>query len=373
MKLLVIGVGDCGCRLAGEFGHLNRLAKIKRRVSIVTHTYAVNTDQAFLAALARGKPDGLQAVFVRSPSGGDYKSAEAGAELVYREMDRISGAIQWGGFVETDAVLLIAGAAGSLGAGGLPVIARQLKERYAGKPVYALIILPFNFETDKPQCILNTAICLKSIDKTADAVILADNGDLGSGEGKATDDSMANLNRNIALPFYDLLCAGETAGQARMGIKVLDTGDVVQTLSGWTAIGVGTARFSSSAHLWKRGHDFQTKGSETLTALEAMNSALARLSVDCRLEDAGKALSLLSTSSKEASIDMAKSLGNRLHELAPNADIRGGNFYGAKGFAQVTVAVSALIYVGAIRNFYARAGELTRAETDRSRGQRDSI
>ena len=82
-----------------------------------------------------------------------------------------------------------------------------------------------------------------------------------------------------------------------------------------------------------------------------MNLALIRLSIDCKLEDAGKALYLLSTSAKQAHIDMVKVLGNRLREVAGNAEIRDGSFFGARGFVQVTVVVSGLVYVEAIKNY----------------------
>lgn len=364
MKLLIIGVGDCGCRLASEFAQLNKTARAKRRVSIVTRAYALNNDQASLAALTRTGLEWLQPVFIRGSLEGEEKSAEAGAELMRQESDRVMTAMRLGGFFEADAFLFIAGAAGSLGSGGVPVIAQLLKERYVDKPVYALIVLPFSSEAGEPQCVHNTAICLKSIDKVADAVILMDNGGLTAGGDITPIENMDSVNKEIVFTFYDLLCAGEVVGSKYAGAKVLDAGDIVQTLAGWTAIGVGKTRFSVSRFPWRKTEDFREKGSETLRAIEAMNSALAQLSIDCKLENAGRALYLLSVPAKKANIDMVKVLGNRLRELAPNAETRDGSFYGARGYAQVTVVVSELIYVDSIKSYYARAVEL--AQTSKS-------
>jgi hypothetical protein len=142
---------------------------------------------------------------------------------------------------------------------------------------------------------------------------------------------------------------------------VLDAGDIQQSLFGWTAIGVGKAQFSSSIFSFKKSPGFEEKSSETFRAMEAMDLALMRLSVDCKLEDAGKGLFLLSAPMGRANVDMIKALGNRLRELAPNAEIRDGNFYGGKSFIKVTVLVSELIYLDRIKSYYDRAARLAPA------------
>jgi len=62
--------------------------------------------------------------------------------------------------------------------------------------------------------------------------------------------------------------------------------------------------------------------------------------------------------SKKANVDMVSVLGNRLRELAENAETRDGSFYGAKDSAQVTVIASQLVYVDRIKSYYHRAAEL---------------
>lgn len=361
MKLMVIGVGDCGCRIAAEFAELNRKARTERHVDIITCAYAVNNDQETLDAVTKSGREWLRPVVIRGSLGADSKSSEAGAKLIRQESERLMLAMRLGAFVDTDAFLFVAGAGGSLGSGGIPVITQLLKERRVDKPVYALIILPFDSELDDPSIVRNTAICLKSLDKLVDAVILVDNGGLGVVGDVIPASDTTGLNREIVYLFYDLLCAGEMTGSKYVGGKVLDAGDIVQTFSGWTAIGVGRAELKSSPFPWRRAKSFEEKGGETRRAVEAMNLALMRLSVDCKLEDAGKALYLLVAPVEQASVDMVKVLGNRLRELAPNAEIRDGSFYGAKGFTQVTVAISELIYVDRIKSYYDRAVRLTQA------------
>ena len=355
MKLLVIGAGDCGCRLAGEFAELNRKAKAERRVQIVTGAYGVNNDQANLTSLAKSKRKELQAIFIDRITEDKNKSAEAGAEIMREEGGRVMTAINPNNYYDTDAVLLIAGSAGSLGAGSIPIMAQQLKERHIGKPIYALLVLPFDSEAAEPQCIHNTAVCLKSTSKITDAVFLTHN-EKAKLAGKASSpEDTDSINKAIALPYYDLLCASEDIAPKYAGARTIGIGDMLQTLEGWTAIGTGQTEFPVPGRFQKQTQSFQEKGSETQKAIEAMNAALGNLSIDFKLEDASKALYLLSIPAKGANVDMAKILGSRLRDLTKNAVIRGGDFYGAKDCAQVTLVISNLTYLETVKNYYDRA------------------
>jgi cell division GTPase FtsZ len=361
MKLMVIGIGDCGCKLAREFAELNKVARSERRVNIITSAYAVNTDQTFLTELTKPGWEWFKPVAIRGSVDLGDRSTESGAKLMRQESERVMLAMRLGTFINTDAFLFVASAAGSIGSGGVPIMVQLLKERHLDKPVYVLLVLPFNTEIDDPQFIHNTAICLKSIDKLADAVILADNGGLGVTGNMIPPQKTASLNKELVLPFYDLLCSGEMLGSKSGAVgKELDVGDIRQSLFGWTAIGMGKTKLTSSIIPWKKPAGFEEKSSETLGVMEAMNLALMRLSVDCKLEDAGKALYLLSVPAGKANVDMMKVLGNRLRELAPNAETRNGSFYESRGFVKVTMIVSELIYVDRIKSYYDRAARLTR-------------
>ncbi len=53
---------------------------------------------------------------------------------------------------------------------------QQIKERYIDKPVYNLIVLPFEHEeTTEDRTVYNVATCLKSSYLVADAIFLVDN------------------------------------------------------------------------------------------------------------------------------------------------------------------------------------------------------
>ncbi len=111
---------------------------------------------------------------------------------------------------------------------------------------------------------------------------------------------------------------------------------------------------------WRTTTSFKEKGAETQKAIEAMSLALGKLSIDINLTDSHKAVYLLSVPAESANVDMVKAVGNRLLELTNNAEIRGGDFYGVRNCAQVTLIISSLSYVAAIKNYYDQASNITR-------------
>lgn len=362
MKLLVIGLGRCGSRIADRFVQLNKKSKIERKVSLLTGAYAVSYDQTSLAQLISKETDSLYRLSVAEPpSEATAEAANLAAELVQAESERILSALRRKEYFETEVFLVIAGAKGNFGSIAAPIVGQKLKERFTGKPVYGLIILPSDSEEAmEAKAVYRTAVCLKSITRVSEAVFLVDNEKLKR-EGVPLAESWHKANQAIVASFYDFLCASEVSGSKYAGARMLGVGDIIQTLAGLTVIGRAKADLSTRLSFW-RLPTFREKGVETLKALEAMNLALSGLSADCDPRDAGKALYLLSAPAKEASIDMAKALGGRLRELTDNAEIRGGDFAGESYSIQVTVVLSQLAYVEKVKNYYDKAVAFLKAE-----------
>ncbi len=358
MKLLVIGLGDCGSRLAGCFSDLNKKARAERRIQIITGAYAVNNERDSLLSLVKNEYKDLQTIYVNHRFDSSNRSALAGAEMMRIEGGRILTAIKPSDFYDTDAIVFITGTSGRFGSGGITVLMQQLRDRHIGKPLYAIAIMPFEAETSDQEAIYNTALCLKSLQKVTDAVFLVDNekyrlaGHLASPQDKS---ELNTINSEIVMPYYDLLSATETLDPKFAGARNIGIGDMLQTLSGWTTIGTGKAAFPISRTLFKSLSNFQEKGSETQKAMEALSLALGRLSIDIKLEDTGRALYLLSIPAQGANLDMVKVLGNHLREVTDNAIIRGGDFYGARDHALVTLILSELNYIEIVKKYFDRA------------------
>jgi len=371
MRLLVIGLGQCGSRVADQFVRLNKRAQGQWGVDIVTGTFAVNTDQTDLTGLTHIGSDYMHRILIggrKTWGHGVGKVNELGAELAREDGDKVVDAVRTApNFYQTHAFILIAGAAGGTGSGAISIIAQMLKERYIGKPVYALVVLPFEHEEmAELRSVYNTATCLKSIHSVADGVFLADNQRYVRKDASLAM-NLDRINSAIAEPFYDMMCAGEITRFKYVGAKTLDAGDIMQSLDGWTAIGTGRSGIPRAFRFpWELAKvSFKEKGAETLRAMQAMDAAVSELSVGCSPEDAGRALYLLSAPAKDMSMDIAKGLGDYLRELAENAVIRAGDFPRGGTTVDVTIILSQLAFVQKIRDYYDRATAFAQTQKER--------
>jgi cell division GTPase FtsZ len=371
MRLLVIGLGQCGSRVADQFVRLNKRAQAQWGINIVTGTFAVNTDQTDLTGLTHIGSDFMHRILIggrKTWGHGVGKINEMGAELAREDGDKVVDAVRTApNFYQTHAFMLIAGAAGGTGSGAISVISQMLKERYVGKPVYALIVLPFEHEEmAELRSVYNTATCLKSIQSVADGVFLADNQRYVRKDASLSM-NLDRINLTIADPFYDMMCAGEITKFKYVGAKVLDAGDIMQSIDGWTAIGVGRTDIPRAFRFpWELAKvSFKEKGEETLRAMQAMDAAFSELSVGCSPEDAGRALYLMSAPGKDMSMDIAKGLGDYLRELAENAVIRAGDFPRGGATVDVTVILSQLAFVQKVRDYYDRATAFAQTQKER--------
>ncbi|MFC2002987.1 tubulin/FtsZ family protein [Chloroflexota bacterium] len=362
MKLVVIGLGQGGSRVADEFAYLNNRAESERKIEITPGVFAVNTDAADLSGLRYIGTSYQDRILLGGRKAGGHgvgKINEVGAEIAKADGDKVIDAIRTAKrFYESDAFLLIAASGGGTGSGSLPVITQMVKDRYADKPVYAMVILPFEHEqTTEERTIYNTATCLRSISSIADAVFLVDN-QRYIRKDSSLRNNLAKVNRLIAEPFYDLLCAGEEKKVKFIGAKVVDAGDIRQTLTGWTVIGHGKAEVSSSRFPFFKTRNFREKSSETHKGIQAMDEALSELSLQCNPIDASRAMYLLAGPYKEMNLEIVKELGDYMRDLAPNAVIRNGDYPREGSTMDVTLILSQLSDVEVVRNYYYNSTEL---------------
>lgn len=364
MKLIVIGLGQCGGRIADEFARLGKRASELRRIDIIVDAFAVNTDAADMAGVQTIKADYQHRILIgagKTRGHGVAKLNELGAEIAKEDADKVLDALRTGkNMFEADAFLLISATAGGTGSGATPIIANVLKERFADKPVYALLVLPFEHEESAEEtAIYNTAVCLKSTYSIADAVILVDNQRYVKKDFSLMH-NIVKINRLIVEPFFDLLCAGEEKKVKNIGAKVMDAGDIIQTLCGWTAIGYGEVKLPLITFPTDWSGNFNKKGERSFKGLEAMDEAIKELSIECNTQEAGRALFLLSSPGKEMDMELIKQLGDYLRGIAPQAVIRNGDYPREKGLLDITVIISELSDVAKVRSYYIKASELAK-------------
>jgi cell division GTPase FtsZ len=362
MKLIVIGMGQCGSRIADEFARLNKKAISQRGIEICPGIFAVNTDTADLSGLTTIKADYQHRILIGGRKTGGHgvgKINELGAEIARSDADKIIDAVRSSKrFYEADGFLLIASSSGGTGSGSLPIIAQQMKERYSDKPIYTMVVLPFEHEeTTEERTLYNTAVCLKSVGEVADAVFLIDNQRYVR-KDVSLKNNISKINALIAAPFYDMLCAGEEKKAKYIGAKTLDAGDIIQTLSGWTTIGHGSSNVKLVTFPFERVTNFRKKSNETHKGIQAMDEAFSELSLKCNPKESGRALYLVSAPANEINMDTIKDLGEWMREVAPNAIIRNGDYPRDKGSLTVTVVLSELSEVQKIKDYYCQSTDL---------------
>ena len=97
MKLVVIGFGQCGSRIADEFARLNRRARGRRGTEITPGVFAVNTDAADLTGLSTIKTDYQHRIIIGGRKTGGHgvgKINELGAEVAREDADKVVDALR---------------------------------------------------------------------------------------------------------------------------------------------------------------------------------------------------------------------------------------------------------------------------------------
>lgn len=362
MKLIVVGLGQCGGRIADEFARINHRAHSHRRLEIIPGVFAVNTDAADLSGLTTIKKDFHHRIIIggrRTNGHGVGKINELASEIAQQDADKVVEAFNAAKrFYTADAFLLIASAAGGTGSGSIAVITKHLKERYRERPVYNLVVLPFEHEeTTEDRTVYNVATCLKSCYAVADAVILVDNQRYVRKDSPIKS-NLSQINTMIVDSFYNLLCAGEEKRPRHVGSKLLDAGDIMNTMHGWTVLGYGKSDLPLFRLPARWRTDFRKKSLEIQKGLQAMDQAISDLSLKCNSGDARRALYLVSGPAKEINMELTTEMGVCMRDLAPEAIIRNGDYPREKGQLDVTIILSELSDVEKVRHYYAKSSAL---------------
>ncbi len=366
MKLVVVGTGQGGSNIADEFVSLSKWVWKNRNIRIFTGerndplskgVFAINLGAADLYGLQHIPQTDDHTILLGTTDEfrgrGAGKVNADGAEQARRGEKNILATIRDNGDVySADAILVIATTAGGTGSGSVGVIVDLLKDAFK-KPVWAMLVLPFENQYDDPDSMVNTATCLKRVlhNSKADAVFLIDNQKFVRRNAEVGV-NLSLINRRIVDSFMDILCVGEETDRRYIG-EVLDANDVVRIVKGPCAIGVSQADVPKkggflSGLMSKGGAEhFSTSKARVERAQNVVLQSLAELSMDCEVErdghsvyDAANVLGLFSGPAREATEEIVEMMDHCLADRVPGAGRRKGTY---PGRTSDTIAVTTII------------------------------
>jgi len=360
MKIVAIGIGQCGCNIADEFYAINNYSKsfFGRRIEILTDAFAINTDDTDLSSLKHIPRDMNHRIVIGTTmtSGhGVGKVNVLGATIMKESLPIIiDDVLSSKNFYGCDAVIVIASGAGGTGSGGIGPLVKGLKERIE-KPVYAIIVLPFGYEemSETSYAVVNTATCLKTVDQFADAVFVLDNERFGQG-GVSLARNLEIVNQRMVKNFFDLFCAGEEGNHRFVGSTVVDAGDIKQSLNGISTIGRGEATLPFFHRLRKNNY----KEAGTISMVGALSQAINNLCIKVEIGDARSILAVLCAPKNIVNLNAITEISNNLQQRAPKSEIRIADYPRRTGEISITLVLSTLTSIDRTERIYLKATDL---------------
>jgi cell division GTPase FtsZ len=368
MKIIAIGIGQCGCNIADEFYAINNYSKsfFRRKIEILTDAFAINTDGTDLASLRHIPRDrrhriamGTARTFGHGVGKVNIEGAKLMKEISPVVIDDVLGSKK---FYESDAVVVIASGAGGTGSGAIGGLVRGLKERIE-RPIYAIIVLPFAYEerAEISYAVVNTATCLKTVNQYADAVFLLDNERFGRG-GISLAQNFKLINQQMVKNFFDLFCAGEEKTRKYIGSTVVDAGDIKQSLEGISTIGRGETALPTF-YRWKKD-DFREATKANISLAGALGQAINNLCLKINMEDARTILALVCAPKDVITMSALAEISNSLEERSPHSVVRIGDYPRRGKEISITLILSTLTAADRMESLFVRAEDLLRKQQE---------
>ncbi len=321
MKVGVIGVGQAGGRIADLLLYHSQWGRHK---GIVPFALAVNSAQADLM--------GLQTIHMRDrilvgqtavKGHGVGLNRNVGARIAHHWIHSIMHPITEKGVHHVDAFLVIAGLGGGTGSGAAPVVVSKLKQVY-DEPVFLLGVLP---SEDEGKLMTGNAVeCLQEIDGKVNGTLLFDN-DVWAKEGTALGTSYSKMNHELVKPLPLLLGAGETK-KDRVGIKVIDASDIMNSWEGFCYVGYSEMKAKTVRDrflFFKKKHSIDQLDPVQRCYTAVRNAATLRLTGECDLCEARKALMIIAGPPDELSMEGFSHAKNWLENAIATNEVRGGD------------------------------------------------
>ncbi|MCU4753636.1 tubulin/FtsZ family protein [Halobacteria archaeon AArc-curdl1] len=377
MKLALIGFGQAGGKVVDAFCAFEEM--IDR--SFIEASIAVNSATADLRGLEHvAQEDRVLIGQSRVKGHGVGADNDLGAQVTEMDLDEIQAAIDRVPVHDLDAFLIVAGLGGGTGSGGAPVLAKHLDRIYT-EPVYGLGILPGMDEGGIYT--LNAARSFRTFVREVDSLLVFDN-DAWRRMGESVGDSYDRTNREIAERFGRLFAAGEVNEDDDVAESVVDSSEIINTLSGGIAtVGYATEPLNTSGGglLSRVTGDSPSTPDET-TSTNRMTSlirkaTLGRLTLPCDVSSAERGLVVATGPSESLSRKGIERGRTWLEEETASMEIRGGDYpipdAGEVGSIVLLSGVTDIDRVEQLQGVAVEAQETTADVQQRSDEQFDSL
>ena len=353
MKLAMIGFGQAGGKVVDKF-----LEYDKRTGSeIVRAATAVNTAKADLMGLEH-IPESQRVLIGQARVKGHGVGAdnELGAEIAEEDIDEVQGAIDSIPVHEVDAFLIVAGLGGGTGSGGAPVLAKHLKRIYT-EPVYGLGVLPGSDEGGIYT--LNAARSFQTFVREVDNLMVFDN-DAWRKTGESVQGGYEEINEEIVRRFGILFGAGEVQEGQDVAESVVDSSEIINTLSGGGVSTIGYAEEEveekTSGGLLSRlrndedADDLDSAHTTNRITSLVRKAALGRLTLPCEIEGPERALLVLAGPPEHLNRKGIERGRKWLEEQTGSMEVRGGDYpYRGSGFVATAILLSGVTNVPRIK------------------------
>ena len=330
MKLAMIGFGQAGGKIVDRFLEYDR----QTGSNIVQSAISINTAKADLMGLEYVPEENRVLIGQAQVKGhGVGADNELGAEVAEQDIDEIQGAIDRIRVHEIDAFLIVSALGGGTGSGGSPILARHLKRIYT-EPVYGLGVLPGNDEGGIYT--LNAARALQTFIHEVDNLMIFDN-DAWRRTGESVQGGYAKLNEEIVRRFGILFSAGEVIAGEQVAESVVDSSEIINTLSGG---GISTVGFASDQIERKDNNGtgllsrFRNRSRKPVDSAHATNritslvreAALGRLTLPAEIEGAERAVLVLAGPSEYLNRKGIERGRKWIEEQTGSMEVRGGDY-----------------------------------------------
>ncbi|WP_255170444.1 tubulin/FtsZ family protein [Natrononativus amylolyticus] len=333
MKLAMIGFGQAGGKIVDRFLEYDD----RTDGGIVRAAIAVNTAKADLIGLENIPQENRVLIGQARVKGhGVGADNELGAEVAEEDIDEVQNAVDAIPTHEVDAFLVCAGMGGGTGSGGAPVLAKHLKRIYT-IPVYGLGVLP---GTDEGGIYtLNAARSFQTFVREVDNLLVFDN-DSWRQTGESVEGGYDQINEEIVRRFGILFGAGEVGEGQDVAESVVDSSEIINTLSGGGVSTVGYA--SEDVELTGGGGGLLARftggtGNGPEDGLDAANTtnritslvrkaALGRLTLPCEIDGTERALLVLAGPNEYLNRKGIERGRKWLEEETGSMEVRGGDY-----------------------------------------------